>query len=109
MCPDWETNPQPFDVWDQAPTNWAIWHLAREDCTFIEFFSIFCSLVAFPLSISLFQAKGENNTDFHLSTISSPNPSLNIIYKLFFLISTRVLRDMTYFHFVCEKKEILKG
>ena len=21
MCPDWELNPQPFGVWDDAPTN----------------------------------------------------------------------------------------
>ena len=21
MCPDWELNPQPFSVWDSAPTN----------------------------------------------------------------------------------------
>ena len=26
MCPDWESNPQPFGIWDDAPTNW---HLAR--------------------------------------------------------------------------------
>ena len=27
MCPDWESNPQPFGLWDDTPTNWAI--LAR--------------------------------------------------------------------------------
>ena len=25
MCPDGESNPQPFVVWDSAPTNWATW------------------------------------------------------------------------------------
>ena len=25
MCPDWESNPQPFGVQDDAPTNWATW------------------------------------------------------------------------------------
>ena len=24
MCPDLESNPQPFSLWDDAPTNWAI-------------------------------------------------------------------------------------
>ena len=23
MCSDWESDPQPFDEWDDAPTNWA--------------------------------------------------------------------------------------
>ena len=23
MCPDQESNPWPFDLWDEAPTNWA--------------------------------------------------------------------------------------
>ena len=23
MCPAWESNPQPFGVWVNAPTNWA--------------------------------------------------------------------------------------
>ena len=25
MCPDWELNPQPFAVWDDAPTNSVTW------------------------------------------------------------------------------------
>ena len=25
MCPDWNLNLQPFGVWDDAPTIWAIW------------------------------------------------------------------------------------
>ena len=25
MCPEWGSNPQPFDVWDSFPTNWATW------------------------------------------------------------------------------------
>ena len=29
--PDWGLNPQPFDVWDDAPTNWA----TRPGLTFI--------------------------------------------------------------------------
>ena len=27
MCPEWESNPWPFGLWEDAPTNWAI--LAR--------------------------------------------------------------------------------
>ena len=23
MCPDWKLNPQPFNVWGNAPANWA--------------------------------------------------------------------------------------
>ena len=25
VCPDQELNPQPFGVWEDAPTNWATW------------------------------------------------------------------------------------
>ena len=25
MCPEWKLNSQPFGVWDNGPTNWAIW------------------------------------------------------------------------------------
>ena len=25
MCPDQESNPQPFGVWDDAPANWVTW------------------------------------------------------------------------------------
>ena len=25
MCPDWRLNPQPFGVWEDAPTNWSTW------------------------------------------------------------------------------------
>ena len=33
MCPDWESNPQPFSVWDDIPINWTTQsgHL----CTFL--------------------------------------------------------------------------
>ena len=42
MCPDWELNPGPFSLQDNAPTNWAT--LARADlCLFLNWV-IFLSL-----------------------------------------------------------------
>ena len=49
MCPGWESHPQPFGVWNNAPTNWATWpgpdarlfnmtYITLWDCYFLTLF-----------------------------------------------------------------------
>ena len=41
MCSAQEYNPQPFGVWDDAPTNWATSATAEEHLTLFYFFKAF--------------------------------------------------------------------
>ena len=57
MCPDWESNPQTFGVWDDAPTNWATWprYLSLSFNTYNTFGRIFRPCLVSKAYIALFQ------------------------------------------------------
>ena len=92
MCPDWESNPQPFGAWKDTPTNWATCPVLVAEC-FLIFLLLGWLVLPWPLfklSVVLVTGQVSQTACPNIEYISSKlQTGYQVLYFLYMVVNAR--------------------